>query len=50
MPGSSRGIGEPLAPPALDAGPCDVCGGRTIELHCKIICRDCCYTRDCLDP
>ena len=29
---------------------CDVCGGPTYELHCKIICRNCGYTRDCSDP
>lgn len=28
---------------------CDVCGGPTFELHCKIICRNCGYTRDCSD-
>jgi len=30
--------------------PCDVCGGPTFELHCKVICRRCGYTRDCGDP
>jgi len=30
--------------------PCDVCGGPTFELHCKIICSRCGYTRDCADP
>jgi len=29
---------------------CDVCGGPTFEVHCKIICRTCGYTRDCGDP
>jgi GNAT superfamily N-acetyltransferase len=29
---------------------CDVCGGPTYELHCKIICRVCGFTRDCSDP
>ena len=32
------------------AEPCDVCGGPTFELHCKVICRRCGYTRDCGDP
>ena len=32
------------------AKPCDVCGGGPVyELHCKIICRNCGYTRDCSD-
>ncbi|MDA0734929.1 MAG: hypothetical protein O2909_03485 [Chloroflexi bacterium] len=29
---------------------CEVCGGRTIERHCKIQCLNCGYTRDCSDP
>ena len=29
---------------------CDVCDGPAFELHCKIICRECGYTRDCSDP
>jgi ribosomal protein L37E len=40
-------------PPPVDADDnpvCDVCGGPTFELRCKIICRTCGYTRDCSDP
>ena len=37
---------EPLPLPE----PCDVCGGPTFELHCKVICPRCGYTRDCGDP
>ncbi len=30
---------------------CHVCGFQAaIEIHCKIICRNCGYTRDCSDP
>ncbi|MBI4236208.1 MAG: hypothetical protein HY688_02475 [Chloroflexi bacterium] len=29
---------------------CDLCGGPTIEVRCKIICKRCGYTRDCSDP
>lgn len=29
---------------------CDVCGGPTVERHCKVICQRCGYTRDCSDP
>ncbi len=39
--------------PYIDTGvtpACDVCGGPTFELRCKIICRTCGYTRDCSDP
>lgn len=31
-------------------GTCDLCGGPTIERHCKIVCRRCGYQRDCSDP
>lgn len=44
---------EPTTPPLVEADAamaCDVCGGPTFELHCKIICRTCGYTRDCSDP
>ncbi len=34
----------------LQQEPCDVCGAPTFELHCKVICRTCGYTRDCGDP
>lgn len=39
----------PLPVGARDGGPCDVCEGPTYELHCKIVCRACGYTRDCSD-
>ena len=29
---------------------CDVCGGPTFEIRCKIVCTRCGYTRDCGDP
>ena len=29
---------------------CNVCGERMREIHCKIICPRCGYTRDCSDP
>lgn len=30
---------------------CDLClSERVLKLHCKIICRNCGYTRDCSDP
>jgi len=42
-----------VTPPLIDVNvtpTCDVCGGPVFELHCKIICRKCGYTRDCSDP
>jgi hypothetical protein len=29
---------------------CDMCGGTMIERHCKILCLQCGYQRDCSDP
>ena len=29
---------------------CDLCGGATLERHCKIICLNCGFQRDCSDP
>ena len=29
---------------------CELCGGATLERHCKIICLNCGYQRDCSDP
>ena len=39
------------SPPAPSpTTPCDICGGPTHERHCKIICLNCGFTRDCSDP
>jgi rubrerythrin len=29
---------------------CDVCGNEMLEIHCKIICPQCGFIRDCSDP
>ena len=29
---------------------CDRCGAVMIELHCKLRCDNCGFTRDCSDP
>ncbi|WP_160309591.1 hypothetical protein [Rubrobacter aplysinae] len=31
-------------------GECEVCGHGMYGLHCKIICPNCGYRRDCSDP
>jgi hypothetical protein len=33
-----------------DDGVCWVCGGPTDERHCKIVCLNCGFMRDCSDP
>lgn len=39
----------PDAPPGARWIACDLCGYRTLELHCKIRCLQCGATRDCSD-
>ena len=29
---------------------CELCGGRVVQIHCKIKCHTCGYARDCSDP
>ena len=29
---------------------CDLCGAVMLNLHCKLICAQCGYRRDCSDP
>jgi carbonic anhydrase/acetyltransferase-like protein (isoleucine patch superfamily) len=29
---------------------CEICGGPVLERHCKVLCLDCGYQRDCSDP
>ena len=41
---------KPAPRPAAPQPACEICGGPTLELHCKIQCRNCGYTRDCSDP
>lgn len=36
--------------PSAPADTCSVCGERTREIHCEIVCPRCGYTRDCSDP
>jgi len=53
---SSPGSGPPgtsardRQAPAAETILCDLCGGRMIERHCRIVCTVCGYQRDCSDP
>lgn len=29
---------------------CEICKAKTVKLHCKIICHNCGFMRDCSDP
>ena len=54
-----RDVDSSMAGTVLKASPapssetmeaCDVCGAPTYEIRCKVICKQCGYTRDCSDP
>jgi hypothetical protein len=36
--------------PRFDDTCCWVCGAAIVEVHCKIVCQKCGFTRDCSDP
>jgi 8-oxo-dGTP diphosphatase len=36
--------------PADPDSVCWCCGGQTVKRHCKIVCTNCGFTRDCSDP
>ena len=38
---------EALEPPGEE---CEMCGTEMFDLHCKLICPNCGYRRDCSDP
>ena len=48
----SPGAGEAEAAGESGAGraTCDLCGAPMIDRHCKLVCRNCGYQRDCSDP
>ncbi len=35
---------------SLDGPTCERCGGRMLDRHCKLVCLNCGYQRDCSDP
>ena len=37
-----------VAPPEGEC--CDICGVPMLDVHCKLICRNCGFMRDCSDP
>jgi hypothetical protein len=40
---------DPSNPRADDAY-CWVCEAAIVDVHCKIVCKNCGFTRDCSDP
>jgi hypothetical protein len=46
---SDASTNEPIAEePAVYT--CDRCGYPAVSVHCKILCRNCGFMRDCSDP
>lgn len=41
------GEAGPVGTPGLT---CELCGGPVLDRHCKILCLNCGYQRDCSDP
>ena len=39
----------PEAPEPLNED-CEICGAEMYGLHCKLVCANCGYRRDCSDP
>lgn len=56
MPQTPAASPAPGAPPARTAPGdpatpvCEVCGTPMYDRHCKIVCPNCGYLRDCSDP
>ncbi len=61
----STGVGAPVRPytqvmdeertqtaeaPELSREECELCGQEMYGLHCKLVCPNCGYRRDCSDP
>ena len=52
-PGGDSGAGAPAGgsiPPEEQVFFCDLCGNQMLNLHCKLVCEQCGYKRDCSDP
>ena len=48
----TEGIRETLISEALELAEeeCELCGAKMFGLHCKLVCANCGYRRDCSDP
>ncbi len=50
---ADAGAPPPEAPSPTRGTPglaCELCGGPVLDRHCKIVCLNCGYQRDCSDP
>ena len=48
--GGAEGGLDALHPSGGSTARCELCGGPVQERHCKIVCLNCGYKRDCSDP
>lgn len=49
-PQAPLSVEENSLPLSSEGEVCWVCGYPTLETHCKIVCPNCGFTRDCSDP
>ena len=52
-PSDDIDLGTPAAgsdPAEAGAPLCEVCGSPMLDRHCKLVCLNCGYMRDCSDP
>jgi hypothetical protein len=54
-PTDAHASGRPRgrAMPKTEATPgltCELCGGPVLDRHCKVVCLNCGFQRDCSDP
>ena len=50
IPPRVRDVGTTGRPEAHPPRLCDLCRAPVIEHHCKVVCFNCGYQRDCSDP
>lgn len=43
-------LDQGLDGPGRDGASCELCGGPVLERHCKVVCLNCGFQRDCSDP
>ncbi len=48
--GHGAGGGEGERGPHGSLLRCELCGGPVLDRHCKLVCLNCGYQRDCSDP
>jgi transposase len=47
---TGEGSQEHVETPQPSGEECEICGSEMYGLHCKLVCPNCGYRRDCSDP